>query len=546
MTKYVKLLLPLVALALLAGLPPAVSGQTTYDVSFSRTFLIVTEGRDSQVAIQVSVTPPAPFDFNIGISTSDATAVGGADYTSVNQTVQIDAQTARQVVRVEILDDLVYEAPESFNVNLTSTDSRITLGATTAEVSILNDELIEVALESEMIVVRETAPAQVCVVRVDGTSVTIASGLSFDMDLGFTDTGSALTSGQDNPTSVEINSTDTEWCASFTTVEVDQTTDVRFELQRTPDHPRDVRLSSPRFATVRVIDEPDCAANGAVTDTGNTDLVADCNNLLIAMEYLRGTATLNWTDSLAISSWEGIILSETPLRVTELNLGGKGLNGTIPPELGEIDRLRRLYLSGNALTGSLPDELNNLGRVEEFYLNTNRLSGEIPDLSDLGSDLGPTAIIHIRLQFNRLTGDIQDVNLPTDRIKTLYLIGNLLTGDPSQFLDGIKDSVMYGPEGLTEIRLSQNNFDTCIDLSLVEVLDDRARRRLGDQEVVADRRQSPRLPYPPIRRFPVCTGRSDRRRRSVTHGGARPATGCRAAAFPRRGGRSGGQALSCP
>ncbi len=399
------------------------------------------------------------------------------DYTSVSQTINFSAQTTSQVVNVAILDDLVYEPHESFSVNLISTtDTRITLGDTTAEISIENDELIELALDSEMIIVQESSSAQLCVVRSDDGTVTMGSTISFDVHLGFTDSGSALESGQDNPTSVEINANGSEWCASFNTQDVDSTTDVQFELRRTPLHPRDARLSAKTRAIVRVIDPPDCAANGAVTDATNTGLEEDCNDLLTAKEYLRGTATLNWSDSLPIENWERVTRSETPLRVTELNLGNKGLNGTIPSELGQLDRLKKLRLGSNSLTGGIPTELNSLLRTDEFYLNSNRLSGEIPVLSDLGRELGSTAVIYFRLGNNELTGDIQNVQLPTERMKELDLSNNSLTGDPSVFLESIQGSIQYGPSGLTNIRLSQNSFDTCIPLSFVEELNERAKR----------------------------------------------------------------------
>ncbi len=476
-TGIAKLLPLLIALALLAGVPAAVSGQQVYDVSFSESTYYVREGTNTDVSITIEVSPQAPFAFNVGFSTSDGTAEGGEDFTHVTETFEVPAGAARHSRLVELLDDRVYEPPESFSVSLTSSDARITLGTTSTDVSIEDDEFIEVALEDEMIIVQEGSAAEVCVVRVGDETVTMASTISFDMHLSFTDTGSALTTGQANPTSVGINSTDAEWCASFTTQDVDQTTDVQFELRRTPLHPRDVILQDPRFATVRVIDPPNCAANGAVTDTSNTDLITECNNLATAKEYLRGTATLNWSDTLAISSWEGVTLSGTPLQVSGLNLGGKGLNGTLATELGSLSSLRKVRLSGNSLSGSIPAEFNNLAFVDEFYLNSNQLSGEIPVLSELGSSLGSTGAIYFSLANNQLSGEIQDIAVPHERMKQLDLSNNNLTGDPATFLEGLQESIEHGPLGLTNIRLSRNSFgNNCIPLSFVEELNDRAKR----------------------------------------------------------------------
>ena len=475
--KFVKLLPLLTVVALLAGMPAAVSGQTMPTVRITQSTIYVTEGTDSEAQVTVEISPAPSFVADVTIFTREGTADAPEDFEQLVQTIQFSSTVTSQTVSVEIKDDLIYEPPETIFVSLSSTDSRIIVDDTDTEIWIEGDEEIELALDSEMIIVREGSTAQLCVVRSDSGPVIIGSAISFDMHIRFTDSGGALVSGQDNPATVGIAAGSTEWCVDFNTQDVDDTTDVNFELRRTPLHPRDVRLSGGRYTTVRVVDTPDCPTNGAVTDpTNNVDLVADCNALLMAKEYLRGTATLNWSDSLAIGSWEGVTSSETPLRVTELNLGNKGLNGTIPPELGQLDRLKKLYLGGNSLTGGMPTELNSLLRIDEFYLNSNRLSGEIPDLSNLGSSLGSTAIIYFRLGNNELTGDIQTVQLPAERMKELDLSNNSLTGDPSIFLESIQGSVQYGSSGLTNIRLSQNSFDNCIPLSFVEELNERAKR----------------------------------------------------------------------
>ena len=61
---------------------------------------------------------------------------------------------------------------------------------------------------------------------------------------------------------------------------------------------------SPGFAQT-----PDCSNGVAVTDpTNNAGLVADCEALLAAKDTLEGTATLNWSDSTSIDSWEGLTI----------------------------------------------------------------------------------------------------------------------------------------------------------------------------------------------------------------------------------------------
>ena len=44
----------------------------------------------------------------------------------------------------------------------------------------------------------------------------------------------------------------------------------------------------------------------------------------------------------------------------QLRLSNNRLNGSIPPELGDLASLQRLYLYSNRLSGSIPTALENL------------------------------------------------------------------------------------------------------------------------------------------------------------------------------------------
>ena len=98
-------------------------------------------------------------------------------------------------------------------------------------------------------------------------------------------------------------------------------------------------------------------------------LVADCETLLEAKDALRGTAALNWGANIALMSWDGITLGslDDMRRVTELDMDGQGLNGTIPAQLGQLSGLRELRLAwGNQLTGSIPPELGRNSPASPF------------------------------------------------------------------------------------------------------------------------------------------------------------------------------------
>lgn len=124
---------------------------------------------------------------------------------------------------------------------------------------------------------------------------------------------------------------------------------------------------------------PACANGTAVSDPNNQrGLVHDCEALLAAKDALMGTVPLNWSEDLAITSWDGVTTSGTPSRVTGIALQSRGLDGTIPPELGALSELTSLVLSFNLLTGSIPSELGSLANLKEVRLAGNNLTGCIP------------------------------------------------------------------------------------------------------------------------------------------------------------------------
>ena len=89
----------------------------------------------------------------------------------------------------------------------------------------------------------------------------------------------------------------------------------------------------------------------------------DCEALLASRDTLAGTVTLNWSVDIPVADWDGITLEGTSQRVTRLSLVRRGLNGEIPPELGDLTNLERLALQLNRLSGEIPVELGNLANL---------------------------------------------------------------------------------------------------------------------------------------------------------------------------------------
>ncbi len=83
----------------------------------------------------------------------------------------------------------------------------------------------------------------------------------------------------------------------------------------------------------------------------------------------------NWTNSEGwlsdepLDAWHGVD-ADTTGQVVRLDLRANGLEGPLPPALGELSQLRGLALSANRLSGVLPDNLTEL-QLESFEFHVN-------------------------------------------------------------------------------------------------------------------------------------------------------------------------------
>ena len=120
--------------------------------------------------------------------------------------------------------------------------------------------------------------------------------------------------------------------------------------------------------------------------TLNAGLVADCGILLAARDVLTGGADLlAWEAGIDMRRWAEVVITGAPARVSGLRLGGIGLAGVIPPQLGGLTALRILYLDWNhELGGPIPPELGGLRALRDLRLAGNRLTGAVPpELAEL-------------------------------------------------------------------------------------------------------------------------------------------------------------------
>ena len=147
----------------------------------------------------------------------------------------------------------------------------------------------------------------------------------------------------------------------------------------------------------------------------------DCDALLAAMDQLRGTVHLNWDTATVMTEWDGVFLGT--FGVEQLYLHNRGLDGSLPPELGALENVEVLSLGRNSLTGELPSELGAMRSLERLYLQDNDLTGEMPP--EWG---GLTRLKRLYLWRNQLTGEIPSAVGSMRFLERLNLGGNRLTG----------------------------------------------------------------------------------------------------------------------
>ena len=174
----------------------------------------------------------------------------------------------------------------------------------------------------------------------------------------------------------------------------------------------------------------------------------------------------NWLTEAPLGEWYGVT-TDASGRVVRLVLAGRwddevrnyvsfGLQGRIPPELGDLTHLESLDLRINGLTGSIPPELGDLANLERLSLARNRLTRLIPpELGSLANLerldvranilIGPippelgglTNLRVLDLRENELTGPIPPEFGGLSILENLELGENRLTGSIPPWLDGL-------------------------------------------------------------------------------------------------------------
>ncbi len=220
----------------------------------------------------------------------------------------------------------------------------------------------------------------------------------------------------------------------------------------------------------------------------NPELVNDCVTLLHTRFWIDVDRRLNWQTDTPIHEWEGLTVDDSTAEVVGIELPERGLRGMIPPELGNLNRLRLLNFRHNELTGKIPREVGNLADLEVLNLTDNAIDGTIPSeilgLSNLTrlqlggnliegqlpDELGDlTALTHLELGINRLTGGIPSELGNLTNLRVLSLALNQLSGGIPPELGRLKNLEVLWLAGCS--RLSGRIPSELGDIDSLKVLD---------------------------------------------------------------------------
>jgi len=188
---------------------------------------------------------------------------------------------------------------------------------------------------------------------------------------------------------------------------------------------------------------------------------------LALVELYNKTGGDTWTDNSGwlgnMGAWYGVNLTlvNGVIRVTRLKLSFNNLEGTIPPEIGNLTELTHLELFANRLSGPIPSSIGNLTKLKVLMLNgCGRLSGAIP--SSIGN---LTELLTLDLSANDLSGSIPLSIGNLTNLQWLLLNENELTGEIPSELGNL--------EYLTQLDISRNQLTGRIpnNLSSMEELE---------------------------------------------------------------------------
>ncbi|KAI3799976.1 hypothetical protein L1987_35282 [Smallanthus sonchifolius] len=137
----------------------------------------------------------------------------------------------------------------------------------------------------------------------------------------------------------------------------------------------------------------------------------------------------SWNASLHFCHWKGVTCGRRHRRVTKLDLGSRGIVGSLSPQIGNLSFLRVIILENNTFKDAIPPQLGNLFRLQKLILTYNSLEGEVPaSLSNC------TRLDDLRLAYNKLVGKLPQQLSSLVNLMIISFNDNDFTGGIPSFL----------------------------------------------------------------------------------------------------------------
>ena len=163
----------------------------------------------------------------------------------------------------------------------------------------------------------------------------------------------------------------------------------------------------------------------------------------------------NWLSDQPLASWQGISVDSSG-RVRGISLSENGLQGTLPPEIGNFANLKWLFLNGNQLSGAIPEQITKLTNLEDLWLGQNQLGGAIPE--GIGNMIN---LQYLALDNNDISGHLPASMMSLGRLRFIDLGHNSLEGTIPNNISGLKS--------LEVLRLDENALTMALPDSIGEL-----------------------------------------------------------------------------
>ncbi|KAK9178309.1 hypothetical protein WN943_027499 [Citrus x changshan-huyou] len=199
----------------------------------------------------------------------------------------------------------------------------------------------------------------------------------------------------------------------------------------------------------------------AAAAAASSNITTDQQALLALKDHITYDPTNlfahNWTSNTSVCNWIGITCDVNSHRVTALDISQFNLQGTVPPQLGNLSSLTTLNLSHNKLSGSVPTSLYTMHTLKFLDFTDNQLSGSVSSFV-----FNMSSILDIRLTNNRLSGEIPHEIANLRNLEALVLGMNNLVG--------VVSAIIFNMSSLKVLILINNSLSGSLpsrmDLSL--------------------------------------------------------------------------------